>query len=150
MKFKFIALSDPYYYDELMLRWEVVEKPKGIPPGFERRKEEEFSFHLIALDKKRLVGCVVCQPHTEGSAEIFHLAISEEYTGKPFARQMFIALEEFLSHRGISLLYVIASIDEADIYDHLGFVSQGVPFDRFGISYLKFEKIIPLASSVPA
>ena len=41
MKFKFITLSDPYYRDELMLRWEVIEKPKGLPPGLETLSEEE-------------------------------------------------------------------------------------------------------------
>lgn len=150
MKFKFIALSDPYYYDELMLRWEVVEKPKGVPPGFERRKEEEVSFHLVALDKKRLVGCLVCQPHSELDAEIFHFAISDEYKGKPFARQMLVALEEFLSHKGISHVYVLASETDWGIYDHLGFAAEGDPFERFGIQYQKFRKTIVLVSSVSA
>jgi predicted GNAT family N-acyltransferase len=146
MKFKFITLSDPYYRDELMLRWEMVEKPKGLPPGFEISGEEKESFHLIALEKKQLVGCVVCHPQSQTEGKIFHLALSEEYRGQPFSRQMLSTMEDFLIHKGISHVYVLAVEEMRDFYSHLGFVSEESPFEHFGISYQKMGKTL-LASA---
>jgi ribosomal protein S18 acetylase RimI-like enzyme len=150
MKFKFIAWSDPYYHEELMLRWEVVEKPKGLPPGFERREQEKMSFHLVALDKKKLVGCLVCQPHSDTEGEIFHFAMSEEYKGKPFARQMLLALEEFLFQKGINHIYVMAEKADVDVYFHLGFSAEGTLFEQNGIYYQKLGKGFSFPNSVSA
>ena len=62
MKYKFITVDGPEYPAERMLRWEVLDKPLGIPPGTEILPEELQSLHLIALDGKRLVGCVCFYP----------------------------------------------------------------------------------------
>ncbi len=146
MKFKFITLSDPYYRDELMLRWEMIEKPKGVPPGLESLHEEKESFHLIALEKKQLVGCVVCHPQSEKEGKIFHLALSDEYKGKSFSRQMLSAMEEFLMNKGISHIYVLAGEEMRGFYSHLGFESEDEPFETFGVSYQKMGKTL-LASA---
>ena len=65
MKFCFITPVDPAYQHELMLRWEVLFKPLGLPPGGEVEADEKKSLHLIALEKKKLVGCVVFSPESE-------------------------------------------------------------------------------------
>jgi hypothetical protein len=62
MKFRFITPKDPEYPQELMLRWEVLAKPLGLPPGMEEVLEEAKSLHLIAVDRKKLVGCVLFRP----------------------------------------------------------------------------------------
>lgn len=140
MRFKFITLSDPYYQDELMLRWEMGEKSRGLPPGLESFDEEKESFHLIALEKKQLVGCIVCHPQSQTEGKIFHLALSDEYHGQPFSRQMLSTMEDFLMHRGISHVYVLAVEEMRDFYSHLGFTSEEEPFEHFGISYQKMGK----------
>ncbi len=146
MKFKFITLSDPYYREELMLRWEVGEKTKGLPPGLELVTEEKESIHLIALEKKQLVGCIVCHPQSETEGKIFHIALSDEYTGKSFSRQMLSTMEEFLLHKGIYHVYILAVEEMRAFYLHLGFVSEEEPFEKFGISYQKMGKTL-LASA---
>lgn len=146
MRFKFIGLSDPYYQDELMLRWEAIEKPRGLPPGSERSHEEKESIHLVAIEKNQLVGCVVCHPQSETEGKIFHLAFSEEYKGKPFSRQLLSALEEFLMNKGISHLYVVAGLEMKDFYSHLGFAVEEEPFERFGAFFQKMGKTL-LASA---
>jgi N-acetylglutamate synthase-like GNAT family acetyltransferase len=146
MQFKFISLSDPYYRDELMLRWEAIEKPKGLPPGSERFHEEKESFHLVAIEKKQLVGCIVCYPQSETEGKIFHLAFSEEYKGKPFSRQMLSTLEEFLMDKGISHLHVVAGMEMKDFYSHLGFSVEEEPFESYGTVFQKMGKTL-LASA---
>lgn len=140
MKFKFIQLSDPYYRDERMLRWEVTQKPKGFPPGAEEVSDEKGSFHLIAIDNKKLVGCIVCKVSSEMQGEISQLAFSQEYKGKPFGRQMLLALEEFLSKKGIGYVYVITLAENQGFYDHLGFIPEGSRFDEYGYCYQKMGK----------
>jgi N-acetylglutamate synthase-like GNAT family acetyltransferase len=143
MKFKFISLSDPYYREELMLRWEAIEKPKGLPPGPHMLHEEEKeSFHLVAIEKKRLVGCIVCYPQSETEGKIFHLAFSEEYRGKPFSRQMLSTLEEFLMDKGICCLHVVAGMEMRDFYSHLGFAEEEEPFESFGSVFQKMRKTL--------
>ena len=146
MKFKFITLSDPYYYDERMLRWEAIEKPKGLAPGSEKCEEEGKSFHLIALEAKQLVGCVLCYPESKTHGKIFHLALSNEYKGKPFGRQMFARLEEFLSEKGFSDVHVLAKEESTDFYSLLGFHFEGEPFEEYGEVYHRMEKTL-LASA---
>lgn len=146
MKFKFITVSDPYYRDELMLRWEVIEKPKGLPPGLESQKEEKESIHLIALEKKQLVGCVVCHPQSEKEGEISHLAFSDEYKGKPFSRQMLSAMEDFLIEKGFCHVYVVASKEFQSFYAHLGFVPEGETFEHFGEKFQKMGKTLLLSA----
>jgi len=146
MRFKFISLSDPYYRDELMLRWEVDEKPKGLPPGLETPSEEKESFHLIALEKKDLVGCIVCHPQSQTEGKIFHITLSDEYKGKSFSRKMLSTMEEFLVDKGISYVYILAVEEMRDFYSHLGFVPEEEPFEVFGISYQRMGKTL-LASA---
>lgn len=140
MKFKFITLSDPYYREEVMLRWEMIEKPKGVPPGIMRLEEEKESFHLVALENRQMVGCVVCHPQSETEGKIFHLALSDEYKGKPFSRRLLSTMEEFLISKGISHIYVLAGIEMKDFYEHLGFSVEEEPFEDFGLSYQKMGK----------
>jgi len=142
MRFKFIGLSDPYYREELMLRWETLEKAKGLPPGLETPAEERESFHLIALEKKDLVGCIVCHPQSETEGKIFSIALSDEYKGKPFSRKMLTTMEEFLMNKGISHVYILAVEEMRDFYFHLGFVPEEDPFVDFGISYQKMGKTL--------
>ncbi len=146
MQFKVISLSDPYYRDELMLRWEAIEKPKGLPPGSERLREEREGFHFVAIEKKQLVGCIVCHPQSASEGKIFHLAFSEEYKGRPFSRQMLGALEEFLMDKGISHLYVEAGPEMKDFYAHLGFQVEEEPFEHYGSFFQKMGKTL-LASA---
>ena len=146
MKFKFITLSDPYYRDELRLRWELVEKPKGLPPGLQILEHERESFHLIALEKRDLVGCIVCHPQSSTEGKIYDITLSDEYKGQPFSRKMLTVMEEFLVHKGFSYVYILAVEEMRDFYNTLGFVPEEDPYVDFGISYQRMGKTL-LASA---
>lgn len=126
MQFKFIHLSDPYYQAELMLRWEVLGKPLGLPPGQQQEKEELESIHLVALEQKKLVGCVLFHPEGEKAGKIFQLAFSEEYRGRGFGRKMISTLEQFLAKKGISDLYVEAQEEAQGFFSSLGYHPEGL------------------------
>ncbi len=135
MKFKFINLLDPYYKEERMLRWEALEKPYGLPPGFKPDLEEKNCMHLIALDNTGLVGCIVCNP-SEG--KIFDCVIEDSKEG--FARKMIHKMEEALQKKGLSDVHVIAAQETQEFFLHLGYTPEGDVFEEYGITYQKMDK----------
>ncbi len=144
MKFKFITLSDPYYKDARMLRWEILEKPMGIPPEITLSSEEKASIQLVAVEKDHIVGCVLCHPQSEKEGKVFDFVLSDE--GKGFGRRMMSKMEEFLQRRGLSYLYVIAKEDNCDLYSHLGYAREGESFEESGIRYQKMVKHLLLSA----
>ena len=125
MKFKLISMDGPEYEAERLLRWEVLAKPNGMPPGTEILPEENQSLHLAAFDKKRLVGCICFHPESTHRARVFEMAVSEEYQGKGFGRKLLHALEEMLIKRGISDVYLYAKEDSEEFYLLMGYQPEG-------------------------
>jgi N-acetylglutamate synthase-like GNAT family acetyltransferase len=149
MKFKFITPSDPYYKDEQMLRWEVLKKPQGIPPQYIDVMQENKSFHLIAIENKQIVGCVLC--HQQGLAEgkIYDLVLDNPYdlpTEKGFGRKMLHRLEDFLQQKGLEHIYVLAKKEETDFFSQMGYKFEDEPFEEYGITYTKMGKKLLLSA----
>jgi N-acetylglutamate synthase-like GNAT family acetyltransferase len=127
LKFRFITPADPEYPQELMLRWEVLAKPLGIPPGKEQPAEESESLHLIALEKKKMVGCVLFCPEGALRGRVHQMALSEEYQGRGFGRKMLSKLEQTLAARGFKEIYLLAPTEKVGFYNRMGFESDGEP-----------------------
>ncbi len=125
MKFRFITTEDPEHTKEQMLRWEVLLKPQGIPPEMEMSPEEKNSLHLIALDRKNLVGCILFHPENETKGRLYHMALSEEYQGKGFGRKMISTLERSLAGRGIKEVYLETPQDRVGFYVRMGYQMEG-------------------------
>jgi len=124
MKFKIITPDAPEYQAERMLRWEVLAKPLGIPPESEMLPEEMQSWHLVALEGKRLVGCVCFHPESNTNGRIFEMAISEEYQGQSFRRKLLHTLERMLIQRGIHHVYLYARLETEEFYSLMGYQSE--------------------------
>lgn len=140
MKFKLITPDGPEYDAERMLRWEVLSKPLGIPPGDEAPPEELHSLHLIALEGKRLVGCVCFQPESSTQGRIFEMAVSEDYQGRGFGRQLLHTLEKELIQRGINDVYLFAPPDAEEFYTLMGYQPQDDSIVKMGMTQRKMRK----------
>lgn len=125
IKFRFITPDDPEYPQELMLRWEVLLKPLGLPPGKEQPSEETESLHLIAFEKKKMIGCILFHPEGEIKGRVHQMALSEEYRGRGFGRKMLHTLEQALVSRGIKEVCLLAPADKIAFYSRVGFASEG-------------------------
>lgn len=121
MKFRFIRTQDPEYPKEVMLRWEVLSKPLGMPPGSDIFPEEKESMHLIALEGKKVVGCVLFHPETKDEGRLYQMAVSEEYHGRGFARQLIVALEQALVKKGFKQIHLYARSDAVSFYEQMGY-----------------------------
>ena len=142
MKFKFITPSHAYYRDELMLRWEVLRKPLGMPPGSEVLPEEMECVHLIAMDHKKIIGCVLFHPETTHSGRVVQLALSEEFRGKGCGRQLITTLEQSLSKKGISDLYLFAREELQGFFERMGYHYDGETFERMGFPHRTMKKTL--------
>jgi ribosomal protein S18 acetylase RimI-like enzyme len=133
MKFRFITPQDPEYDQELMLRWEVLSKPLGMPPGSQIVEQESKSFHLIAVDRKKLVGCVLFFPENDSHGLLFQMALSEEYQGKGFGRRLISMLEHTLLEKGYKEVYLLAPPEKIGFYERMGYENEGEPVKQNGI-----------------
>jgi predicted GNAT family N-acyltransferase len=142
MKFKFITPSHAYYREELMLRWEVLRKPLGMPPGSEVVPEEMECTHLLVMDEKKIVGCVVFHPENENIGCIIQLALSEDYRGKGCGRKLLQTLEQHMAKKGMSEVYIYAREEFQPFYERMGFHFDGASFLRFGAPCRMMKKTL--------
>lgn len=144
MKFKLITPKAPEYEAERMLRWEVLSKPLGMPPGFEVIPEELQSMHLIAIDGKRLVGCVCFHPEGDTNGRIFEMAVSEEYQGKGFGRQLLHTMERMLVKKGIHNVYLYARPETEEFYALMGYQPEGDLVVNMGLKQRLMKKSLSI------
>lgn len=147
IKFRFIAPSGPDYEAERMLRWEVLRKPLGMPPGSEGLPEDDVSLHLVAHIGKRIVGCVCFFPESETNGRIFQMAVSEEYQGKGFGRQLLLTLERSLIKKGVKNVYLHVRSESEGFYQRQGYSSEGDLIKQFGEFYRLMKKDFPQPAS---
>jgi N-acetylglutamate synthase-like GNAT family acetyltransferase len=144
MKFKIITPDAPEYDAERMLRWEVLAKPLGRPPESEVLPEELQSLHLVALEGKRIVGCVCFHPESQTSGRIFEMAVSEEHRGRGFGRQLLHALETMLVQKGIQDVYLFATPESEEFYALMGYQPEGESIAKMGLKQRLMKKNLPL------
>lgn len=143
MKFKFIEPDGPEYQAERMLRWEVLAKPLGIPPpDTGSLSEEQQSLHLIALKGKQVVGCICFYPESKSQGRIYEMAVSEEYQGQGFGRQLLHTLEKMLIEKGFRDVYLFAGAETEGFYLLMGYEKEGDPTVTMGTKQLKMKKIL--------
>ena len=140
MKFKLITPHAPEYLAERLLRWEILAKPYGMPPGSEAQTEEMQSLHLIALDGKKLVGCICFNAEGSHNGRIFAMAVSEEYQGRAFGRKLVQALEEQLILRGIHDVYLYSRPETEEFYFLMGYRPEGDGIVQMGILQKMMKK----------
>ncbi len=140
MKFKLITPNAPEYVAERYLRWEILAKPYGMPPGSEAQQEEMQSLHLIALDGKKLVGCICFNAEGSHSGRIFAMAVSEEYQGRAFGRKLVQALEEQLILRNICDVYLYTRPEGEEFYARLGYLPAGDGIVQMGVLQKMMKK----------
>jgi len=140
VKYKLISPEGPEYDAERLLRWEVLSKPLGMPPGSEVLAEEMQSLHLIALEGKKLVGCICFHPESKVRGRVFEMAVSEEYQGKGFARQLLHRLEQMLAQRGIECVYLYAKGESEDFYSRMGYHPEEDFIEQMGLKQRMMKK----------
>lgn len=144
MKFKMITPDAPEYSAERMLRWEVLAKPLGMPPESNLHPEEAQSLHLIAIEGKKIVGCVCFYPESKTNGRIFEMAVSEDYEGQGFGRKLLHTLEKTLAQNGFQSVYLFARPETEEFYTLMGYQTGVETLVRLGITHRIMMKTLPL------
>lgn len=126
INFKFIKTTDPDYPRERALRWEMLHKPLGLPPGAEICPEDEKGLHLIALQKKEVIGCILFHPESTKSGKIIQMALSEQNDHHGFVRKLLHHLEFHLAEKGFKEIECLVKSDNIDFFERLGFHNLGL------------------------
>ncbi|HEY5259588.1 MAG TPA: GNAT family N-acetyltransferase [Rhabdochlamydiaceae bacterium] len=142
MQFKFIRTKDPEYGKELMIRWEVLFKPLGKPPGAEVLPNEDKSLHYVALDKKTVVGCVLFCPDEQSRGFLHQMAVSEEYQGRGFGRKLLTSFEQALAGKGVSEILLQTPVEKVGFYHRMGYHPSGSSTEKFGTFYQLMTKTL--------
>lgn len=121
IKYRFIRPKDPDFALERGLRWETLFKPIGLPPGSELTNDEDKGIHLVAFEKKEIIGTILFSPVSSEVGSIVQMAIAPQKEGHGFSRKLLHQLEIYLQEKGFKKMEIYCSKEHADFYLRLGF-----------------------------
>ena len=108
------------YYN---LRYEILRKPWGHPPGSERDEGDETSIHRMIIDKKTGNALAVgrLQFNSTHEAQIRYMAVADEFQGKGLGSQITSALEDVARGKGIQRIMLSARENALQFYKNNGY-----------------------------
>ena len=108
------------YYN---LRYEILRKPWGQPPGSERDEGEETSIHRMIIDKKTGNALAVgkLQFNSIHEAQIRYMAVADDLQGKGLGSQIISALEDVARGEGIQRIILSARENALQFYKNNGY-----------------------------
>ena len=108
------------YYN---LRYEILRKPWGQPPGSERDEGEETSIHRMIIDKKTGDALAVgrLQFNSIHEAQIRYMAVADDLQGKGLGSQIISALEEVARGKRIQRIILSARGNALQFYKNNGY-----------------------------
>ena len=108
------------YYN---LRYEILRKPWGQPPGSERDEGEETSIHRMIINKKTGNALAVgrLQFNSIHEAQIRYMAVADDLQGKGLGSQIISALEDVAQGKGIQRIILSARENALQFYKNNGY-----------------------------
>lgn len=140
IKYKRIEMDNPLYQGERELRNEILLRPIGIPDhGWEIYDSD--SFHFVALDGERVVGCVVLYPLPDytGDAQLMQMAVADILRGRGIGKGLANLLLDFARSHGYSRVVCHSRGNVVHFYEKLGFVTFDEPFTEVNILHRKMQ-----------
>ncbi len=133
---------------ERALRWEVLRKPLGRPPGSERFDFEDGALHLVAIasETSEVVGCVLFypdRPTSNGAPEsgrLFQMAVRPDWQRSGLGARLVTALEATVHEDGIRRVHLHARCAVEGFYSRLGYSRVGSEYEEVGIPHVGMEK----------
>jgi predicted GNAT family N-acyltransferase len=135
-----IERQDAAYREELRLRYEVLRKPLGMPPGSEVNDAESSCIHVVAEVDDRLVGCVILRPDKDGAGQLMQMAVAPEFHGRGVGRKLVWRLEAHCLGAGIRRIYMHARVVAQPFYEKLGYAAAGPTFREVGIPHVYMDR----------
>ena len=140
MKLQFITPDSPLYRDELELRFRVLRQPLGMARDTVRFAFEGDSMHLVAVERNRVLGCVLFHPDQAGGGRLFQMAVAAPLRGQGWGRRLVRELERRLIAEGFARIELHARQEAVGFYEGLGYRAVGAEFTEVGIPHRIMER----------
>ncbi|MEQ8521990.1 MAG: GNAT family N-acetyltransferase [Vicingaceae bacterium] len=140
-----MKLIEPYTPEEFKAyfnaRWEFLRKPQGFPKGSEIDNFENISIHLMAVEKKEILGVGRLTYFNNGEGQIRYMGVHELHRNKFVGRKILEYLENEAKNLELTLIYLNAREGALTFYQNNGFKSVGKPFKGFAdVVHFRMEK----------
>ena len=119
------------YYD---LRYEVLRKPWGQPPGSERDEREETSTHRMLIDESTGKALAVgkLQLNSKDEAQIRYMAVLDDFQGQGLGSQILSSLEDVARINGNKWIILSARENALKFYKNNGYRIMKKTYLLFG------------------
>lgn len=133
---KLITTQDELYEQERQLRNKVLLRPIGLPDHAWEMNDNE-SWHFVALNENKLIGCVVLFPTNaeKTSAQLMQMAVDPDYQGQGIGKLLVAKLLDFSKQQGIKEVTCHSRQNVNDFYHKIGFEIYGEAFVEVGIPH---------------
>ena len=131
-----ISMKDPLYQQERELRNKILLRPIGIPDyGWE--KNDSRSWHFVAHENNRVLGCVVLVRLDRGTkrTQLIQMAVETELQGQGLGRKLVEELIAFAQEQEVKEIQIHARENVTRFYERLGFQIVGEPFEEVGVRH---------------
>ena len=126
------------------LRWEMLRKPWGLPPGSEKDSEEEGSVHraiwLSVEGKSVAVACGRMQLALPQEAQVRYMAVDSRFQGKGWGREVLQSLEEEAGNLGCSKVFLNAREKAVPFYLRCGYIIENEAEAYLGIPHFRMSR----------
>ena len=131
-----IAMQHPLYQQERELRNKILLRPIGIPDfGWEMNDSE--SWHFVAIDNSKIIGCVLLVPLDENlqTGQLIQMAVDQGWQGKGVGKKLVKDLLIFAKTKGFTEIVIHSRSDVTTFYEALGFKTFGDEFEEVGVAH---------------
>lgn len=140
---KNITTKDPFYSPMRELRNKVLLRPLGVP-DYSWEMYDHRSWHFIAVEENKLVGCAILVPAEDNShtLRLIQMAVDTDQQGKGIGRLLLEYMIEYARDRACSEINCHARQYAVDFYKKLGFEVYGEPFEEVGIPHNHMKLVL--------
>ena len=129
-----IKINNPLYEEERELRNKILLRPIGVPDNAWEMHDEK-SWHFVAIDDNKVIGCVVLVPLDDKNnmVQLIQMAVEDSYQRKGIGKKMVLELVEFSKSTGIKQIVCHAREDAVQFYLNMDFEIYDEAFEEVGI-----------------
>lgn len=100
------------------LRWEILRKPWGQPVGSETDALEHAAYHVVAINKDKVVGVGRLHSLADKTSQIRYMAVDPVFRRQGIASQILRKLEEYAAQHSYNEIYLNARDEFIGFYVH--------------------------------
>ncbi len=132
------------------IRHAVFCEEQGIDPDLDFDGCDDLAIHLLACCDAHPVGTARIRTVAPDIAKIERLAVLPQYRGRGIGRHLMeIALAELASRGSHRTAIVHAQYYVRQLYQSLGFIERGEPFQEAGIAHIVMQReLLPKACPI--